>query len=156
MSIHDRVDSHLKGWAYSGRSNGQPCSFLGLCVSQLAHQPPPSADLLKELSISGALRRETVEEILQLLAPLSGDVPPSTYSRLRRFVCLDTARKSKKKQSGECLFNFFANRMLIVSLQLPLSERDRFLLIQLDGNLRLGQNGRQHEDLSNIQVEPMK
>ena len=46
--------------------------------------------------------------------------------------------------------------MLIVSLQLPLSERDRFLLIQLDGNLRLGQNGRQHEDLSNIQVEPMK
>jgi hypothetical protein len=44
-------------------------------------------------------------------------------------------------------------RVLIANLRNPLSERDRFLFLQLDGNLRLGQSGQHHEDLSGIQVE---
>jgi hypothetical protein len=44
-------------------------------------------------------------------------------------------------------------RILFSNLRVPLSEHDRVLLLQLDGNLRLGQNNQQHEDLSGIQVK---
>jgi hypothetical protein len=44
-------------------------------------------------------------------------------------------------------------RILISSIRIPLSEHERLMLIQLDGNLRLGQSGQHHEDLSGIQVE---
>lgn len=44
-------------------------------------------------------------------------------------------------------------RILITNLRVPLSDHDRLLFMQLNGNLRLGQSGQRHEDLSGIQVE---
>ena len=53
---------------------------------------------------------------------------------------------------GRTFMRFFA-RILASNLRLPVSERDRLLLVQLDGNFRLGQNGLHHQDLSGIQVK---
>ena len=59
------------------------------CVAHLAHQPPPSADLLKTLQNSGAIRSDIVEvlveEILELVS-ICSEIVPAVYSRLHRFV----------------------------------------------------------------------
>ncbi len=58
------------------------------CVSQLAHQPPPVADLLNELEKSGALSRGAVEEILELyiLPSVPSAISSISYSRIHRFT----------------------------------------------------------------------
>ncbi len=72
--------------------------------------------------------------------------PPSTLAYKGLF-----ARKPEEflvSGNPDCVF-----RIIISSLRVPLSELERLLFIQLDGNLRLGQSGVHHEDLSGIQVE---
>ncbi len=121
------------------------------CVAHLAHQPPPAADLLKALQNSGTIRRDVVEvlveEILELASSCS-EILPAVYSRLHRFV---RSRKPEALLVSGNTESFF--RIIIANLRVPLSEHERLLLIQLDGNLRLGHSGQHHEDLSGIQVE---
>ena len=121
------------------------------CVAHLAHQPPPAADLLKALQNSGAIRSDVVEvlveEILELVSSCS-EILPAVYSRLHRFVCF---RKPEAFLASGNTESFF--RIIVANLRVPLSEHERLLLMQLDGNLRLGHSGQHHEDLSGIQVE---
>lgn len=69
-------------------------TFRLSCVSQLAHQPPPVADLLHELEKSGALSRDVVEEILELyiLPSVPSAISSISYSRIHRFTRMLTQK----------------------------------------------------------------
>jgi hypothetical protein len=132
-----------------------PLILLFSCVEKLAHQPPPVAALLKELQKSGALGTDVVEQVLEIISLVrSAAIPPTTYSRLTRCVRFQTARISNFLEYS-CAF---VVRMLNLSMhhanhRNPLSGHERLLFAQLDGNLRLGQSGQYHQDLSGLQVE---
>ena len=138
MLVSRAVSLHPDVFATQNRSL---LTVFPSCVSHLAHQPPPVAELLAELHASGTLSSDGFAQILE-----SPNILP--YAALHRYICLQTARNP----NNGTFMHFFA-RILASSLRLPVSERDRLLLVQLDGNFRFGQNELHHQDLSGIQVK---